>query len=68
MLKKVYLSFSLALQNIRARLFHTLMSILGILIGVAALVTVLSLIDGMEKYAQDQITRTTSLNAIFIQT
>ncbi|MFD3000270.1 ABC transporter permease [Pontibacter toksunensis] len=68
MLKKIYLSFSLALQNIRARLFHTLLSILGIVIGVAALVTVLSLIDGMEKYAQDQITRTTSLNAIFIQT
>ena len=68
MLKKIYLSFSLAVQNIRARLFHTLLSILGIVIGVAALVAVLSLIDGMEKYAQEQITQTTSLKAIFIRT
>lgn len=68
MLKKIYLSFTLAIQNIRARLFHTLLSILGIVIGVAALVTVLSLIDGMEKYAQDQITKTTSLKAVVIQT
>ncbi len=68
MLKKIYLSFSLAVQNIRSRLFHTLLSILGIVIGVAALVTVLSLIDGMEKYAQEQITNTTSLKAIFIRT
>lgn len=68
MFKKIYLSFSLAIQNIRARLFHTLLSILGIVIGVAALVTVLSLIDGMEKYAQEQITTTTSLKAVVVQT
>ena len=68
MIKKIILSFSLALQNIRQRLFHTLLSILGIVIGVAALVTVLSLIDGMEKYAQEQITKTTSLKAVVIQT
>ncbi|RDV15267.1 ABC transporter permease [Pontibacter diazotrophicus] len=68
MLKKIYLSFSLAVQNIRSRLFHTLLSILGIVIGVAALVTVLSLIDGMEKFAHDQITNTTSLKAVMIET
>lgn len=68
MLKKLFISFSLALQNIRTRLFHTLLSVLGIVIGVGALVAVLSLIDGMEKYAQEQISQTTSLNSILIQT
>jgi putative ABC transport system permease protein len=68
MLKKLLISFSLAQQNIRNRLFHTLLSILGIVIGVGALVTVLSLIDGMEKYAREQITTTTSLKAIVVNT
>jgi putative ABC transport system permease protein len=45
-----------------------LLSVLGIVIGVAALVTILSMIDGMEKYAQEQITNTTSLKAIQIRT
>ncbi len=68
MWRKVLVSFLLALQNIRSRLFHTLLSILGIVIGVAAPVAVLSLIDGMEQYAQEQITKTTSLKAIVIRT
>jgi putative ABC transport system permease protein len=67
MLKKILNSFALALHNIRTRLFHTLLSILGIVIGVGALVTVLSLIDGMEKFARDQITTTTSLKAVMVQ-
>lgn len=65
--KKILLSFANALQNIRARFFHTILSILGIVIGVAALVAMLSLIDGMEQYAREQITKTTSLKAILIQ-
>jgi len=39
---------------------------LGIVIGVASLVGILSLIDGMEQYANDQINKTTSLKSIFI--
>ncbi len=68
MLKKLLNSFALALHNIRTRLFHTLLSILGIVIGVGALVTVLSLIDGMEKFAKEQITTTTSLKAVMVET
>ncbi|MBC5992983.1 ABC transporter permease [Pontibacter cellulosilyticus] len=68
MLKKLFISFSLAQQNIRSRLFHTLLSILGIVIGVAALVTVLSLIDGLEEFAQQEITKTTDLKAVVITT
>lgn len=64
--KNIFVSFSLAQQNIRSRLFHTLLSVLGIVIGVAALVAILSLIDGMEKYAREQITNTTDLRSIYI--
>lgn len=68
MLKKVLLSFSLAINNIRSRLLHTFLSVLGIVIGVAALVSILSLIDGMENYANSQITNTTTLNSIIVRT
>jgi putative ABC transport system permease protein len=66
MLKKILSSFLLAFHNIRSHFFHTLLSVLGIVIGVAALVSILSLIDGMEDYAKKQITETTSLKAITI--
>lgn len=65
-MKKIFISFATALQNIRTRFFHTVLSILGIVIGVAALVAILSLIDGMEQYAREQITKTTTLNAIVV--
>ncbi|QJW91480.1 ABC transporter permease [Spirosoma taeanense] len=65
-MKKILVSFATALDNIRTRFFHTVLSILGIVIGVAALVAILSLIDGMEQYARDQITKTTSLKAILV--
>jgi putative ABC transport system permease protein len=67
MLQKILLSFALAFNNIRSNIFHTILSVLGIVIGVAALVSILSLIDGMEEFARDQITQTTSLNAIMVQ-
>jgi putative ABC transport system permease protein len=68
MLRRIAQSFLLAFQNIRGNLFHTFLSVLGIVIGVAALVSILSLIDGMEEFARKQITQTTSLNAVIIQT
>ncbi len=67
MLQKIFNSFSLAFANIRSNLFHTFLSVLGIVVGVAALVSILSLIDGMEKFAREQISSTTSLNGIIIQ-
>ncbi len=67
MFQKISNSFALAFTNIRSNLFHTFLSVLGIVIGVAALVSILSLIDGMEQFARAQITQTTSLNAILIQ-
>jgi len=68
MFQQILRSFGMAIQSIRSRLWHTLLSVLGIIIGVAALVATLSLIDGMEKYANDQINKTTSLKAIMVST
>lgn len=67
MLKKIGNSFALAFSNIRSNLFHTFLSVLGIVIGVGALVSILSLIDGMEILARQQISQTTSLNGIMVQ-
>jgi putative ABC transport system permease protein len=67
MIKQFFSSFVLAYHNIRSQLFHTLLSVVGIVIGVASLVAILSLIDGMEKFANDQITNTTSLKAIVLR-
>ncbi len=64
MVKRLAGAFGMAFSNIRSNFFHTMLSILGIIIGVASLVAILSLIDGMEQFARDQITSTTSLNAI----
>ncbi len=61
-------SFAQAFDSIRANFFHTFLSILGIVIGVAALVSILSMIDGMEKFAKEQISNTTDLESIMIQT
>lgn len=68
MLRNTLQSFALAFQNIRSNLFHTLLSVLGIVIGVAALVATFSLIDGLEKFARDKIASNTSVNAISVNT
>ncbi len=68
MVRKILSSFSLALENIRSNIFHTILSVLGIVIGVGALVSILSLIDGMERFAREQVSTTTSLNAIVVRT
>ena len=68
MLKMIGVSFMLALQNIRANFLHTILSVLGIVIGVAALVAILSFIDGIEKFAKEQISNTSNLQSMIIET
>ena len=68
MFKQLRFSFAEAFENIRTNFFHTFLSILGIVIGVAALVSILSLIDGMERYAKEQISSTTDLKNVMIET
>lgn len=67
-MKKILHTFRMAFKDARKNLFHTLLSVLGIVIGVGALVAILSLIDGMEQYAHEQISRTTSLESVLINT
>ena len=66
MLKTILVSIQEALSHFRSNVFHTLLSVLGVVIGVAALVGILSMIDGLEKYAHDQIAQTTSLEVLTV--
>lgn len=60
-------SILIALQNIKANPLHTFLSTLGIIIGVASLVAILTLVDGLEKSGRDQLSQTTSLNILTIR-
>ena len=66
MFKEIYNAFGLALRSLRTNLFQTLLSVLGIVIGVGALVTMLCMVDGMENLARKQISARTSLENISI--
>jgi putative ABC transport system permease protein len=59
-------SLRVGFETLRANPMRTLLSTLGIIMGVAALVSVLSLGDGMERYARDQISRTTDLQSVTV--
>ena len=57
----------MAWRTLRQHPLRTLLSTLGLVIGVAALVAVLALADGLEQYARDQISTTTDLQSIYVQ-
>ncbi|MGH7507211.1 MAG: ABC transporter permease, partial [Longimicrobiales bacterium] len=61
-----HLSVAVAIGTLRANPLHTALSTLGIIIGVGALVAILALGDGMERFARQQIETTTDLQAIAI--
>lgn len=60
------ISVSVGFETLRANPLRTILSTLGIVIGVGALVSVLSVGDGMERLARDQIGRTTDLQRISV--
>jgi len=68
MLSRLRFNFPIALQSFRANPFHTFLSILGIIIGVGALFSILSLADGMEQMGREQITSTSNLQSLAVQT
>ncbi|MDR9417459.1 ABC transporter permease [Gracilimonas sp.] len=65
-MQQIFKSVSIALQNIRANLLHSVLSMLGIIIGVAALVAILSLGDGLEETGRQQIESTTSVQMLTV--
>ena len=58
------MSFRVSAATLRASPFRTFLSTLGIVIGVASLVAVLSLGDGMQQFVRRQVNETTDLQAI----
>ncbi len=60
-------SVTVALQTLRSNPFRTLLSTLGIIVGAASLVAVLSLGDGMEAYARGQVSGTTDLQVLSVE-
>jgi putative ABC transport system permease protein len=57
-----------ALDTLRANPLRTFLSTLGVMIGVAALVAILALSDGLERYSRQQIEDTTDLQTIVLAT
>lgn len=57
----LWASSLVGLHGLRGNPMRTGLSALGIVIGVAALVAVLAVGDGVERYARRQIERTTDL-------
>jgi putative ABC transport system permease protein len=53
-----------AAQTLRAHPLRSLLSTLGVVMGVASLVAVLAIGDGIERYVRDQLERTTDLQTI----
>ena len=62
----VRLSVRVGVQTLQQSPLHTLLSTLGIVVGVASLVAILSLGDGMERFAREQIESTTDLQLVVV--
>src|SRR5262249_19621730 len=59
-------SLRVGLDTLRANPLRTVLSTLGVIMGVTSLVAVLSIGDGMAAYAREQIERTTDLQSLSI--
>ena len=59
-------SLRVGVDTLRANPLRTILSTLGVIMGAGALVSVLSLGDGVEHYARRQIERTTDLQTISV--
>lgn len=60
-------SLQVALGTLRANPLRTALSMLGIVIGAASLVAVLTLGDGMERFGRQQIAGTTDLQSVVLE-
>lgn len=60
------LSIAVGLETLRANRLRTFLSTLGVVIGVASLVSVLSLADGMQALLRGEIARSTDLQNVMV--
>jgi len=61
-------SIRVGLSTLGANKLRTALSTLGVIIGVAALVAVLAVGDGVEKFARDQIERNSDVQTVVVRT
>ncbi|MGB3546046.1 MAG: ABC transporter permease [Saprospiraceae bacterium] len=66
MLSAIRRAFAEAFRNLRTNFFQTFLSVLGIIIGVGALVAMLSLIDGLELMAKEKLADVSSLENMIV--
>ena len=59
-------SIRVGFQALRVNPLRTLLSTLGVIMGVGSMVSVLAMGDGVEKYARDQVAKTTDLQAVSV--
>jgi putative ABC transport system permease protein len=59
-------SLGVGIQMLRANPMRTMLSALGVIMGVASLVAVLAIGDGVEAFAREQIENTTDLQALMV--
>ncbi|MEO7962996.1 MAG: ABC transporter permease, partial [Gemmatimonadaceae bacterium] len=66
MLTTLGTAFTVAFDQLRTNTLRTILSTLGVIIGVGALVAVLSLADGMEVFTRGQVERFTDVQTVSI--
>lgn len=59
-------SFRIGVESLKANPLRSVLSTLGVIFGVASLVSVLAIGDGAERFARDQIAETTDLQTIVV--
>lgn len=59
-------SLAVGIETLRANPLRTILSTLGVIIGVGALVAILSLGDGLEQFSRNQIELTTDLQTVSV--
>src|SRR5688572_13261165 len=54
-LQQIYESFRFAARALRSNLLRTILSLLGVTVGIFAIITVLTLVDSLEKNIKDSL-------------
>jgi len=64
MFSSLSIALAVAVDQLRVNTLRTILSTLGVIIGVGSLVAVLSLGDGMERFTRNEVERTTDVQTV----